>query len=201
MTFIGKKAFYNCDSLEYFNFPVKLKTLEDYAFGYCNELEELEIPKTLIKCHDKAFKHMYGLKKIILNEGVEKWLTAYNELGSLEEVSIPSTLSHIDPKDMENMYHIKRFNVSLNNPFYTAVDGVLLSRDKKTIIKYPSSKKGIYRLPKSVESIHQYAFRNTPNPIKISVNEAHKINKKAYVDNQNIEFILNSKSDDEGKSH
>jgi hypothetical protein len=48
--------------------------------------------------------------------------------------------------------------VDVKNPSYTSVDGVLFDKQVKTIISYPSGKKGTYTIPSSVTSIEKRAF-------------------------------------------
>ena len=56
----------------------------------------------------------------------------------------------------------KGFEVDENNPLYRAVDGVLFSKDMKTLIRFPCDKDcEEYTVPESVERIERYAFYMT----------------------------------------
>lgn len=57
--------------------------------------------------------------------------------------------------------YIKKLKVTVdeNNPYYTVKDGVLFTKDLKTLVYYPSEKKDqVYRIPKSVTHIKALAF-------------------------------------------
>ena len=49
-------------------------------------------------------------------------------------------------------------NVDYRNPIYTTLDGALYSKDKKSIIAYPSGMNGLYTIPSQVTGIGKYAF-------------------------------------------
>lgn len=56
------------------------------------------------------------------------------------------------------MRKVSNIRVSDNNPYYTSVDGVLLSKDGKRVIKCPAKRKGAFKIPDGVEVIEENAF-------------------------------------------
>lgn len=94
-----------------------------------------------------------------------------------------------------------KITVDKDNPYYTVIDNVIFTKDKKTLVYYPSEKTDkIYQIPKSVTKIEALAFaRNSfvyeiilPTNLKvmgagaffrdhrlrtINLHEAHKIKK------------------------
>ncbi|SFI45118.1 hypothetical protein SAMN04487775_101461 [Treponema bryantii] len=49
-------------------------------------------------------------------------------------------------------------NVDENNNDFSSINGVLFSKDKKTLIEYPDGKKGKYIVPDTVNTIESYVF-------------------------------------------
>lgn len=59
---------------------------------------------------------------------------------SLETIKIGKNVKEIGPWSMTNNYHLKEFVVDEANPYFCSVDGVLFSKDMKTIIYFPPGK-------------------------------------------------------------
>ena len=53
---------------------------------------------------------------------------------------------------------LKSINVSSSNKYFSSIDGVLFSKDKKTLIAYPEGKGSSYNIPNGVTSIGDDAF-------------------------------------------
>ena len=60
-------------------------------------------------------------------------------------------------------------NVDENNKDYTDLNGVLFSKDKTSLIVYPSGCAGDYIVPNTVETIESSAFRDCENLSSITV--------------------------------
>lgn len=72
------------------------------------------------------------------------------------------------PKTMEKLHKdsypvlLDEINVDEQNPCFTSFDGVLFSKDMKTLIRYPGYKTGnCYTVPEGVEKIQEGAFDNS----------------------------------------
>lgn len=90
---------------------------------------------------------------------------------SLETIKIGKNVKEIGDWSMTNNYHLKEFVVDEENPYFCSVDGVLFSKDMKTIIFFPPGK-GInsydgygnaenfttYAIPDGVETIRTKCF-------------------------------------------
>lgn len=66
--------------------------------------------------------------------------------------------------DMDVQYRQKlEISVDSRNPYYMVKDGVLFTKDRKTLVYYPAEKKNkVYRIPKSVTHIEALAFARNP---------------------------------------
>ncbi len=84
---------------------------------------------------------------------------AFENCAKLESITIPASVCDMSP-DQEYKYcsNLKSFNVNENNEVYTSVDGVLMTKDKTTIMYYPAGKEGGYTVPEVVTKINPTAF-------------------------------------------
>ncbi len=84
---------------------------------------------------------------------------AWNALQNAKDIvslTIPSHMTEIN----ENFYlwKLENFYVAEGNPAYKAQDGILYSKDMKTIVRCPCAKKGTLKIPDSVTSIGDLAY-------------------------------------------
>ncbi len=89
---------------------------------------------------------------------------------TLEKITIGKNVSEIGEWAFTNNQGLREFSVSVDNPYFTAVDGVLFTKDMKTILFYPSAKNiefdklkqnlntTDYVIPDGVEVIRSKAF-------------------------------------------
>lgn len=81
---------------------------------------------------------------------------------SLERVDIPSTLEEGAEDVFFCCNSLKEINVAEDNSHYSSVDGVLFSKDKTRLIKYPAGRtEQSYTVPKGVEVVDEGAFSGT----------------------------------------
>lgn len=99
----------------------------------------------------------------------------------LKTVRISKTVKTISENSFVNRQigdgnSIEEFIVDNDNPNYKALDGVLFSKDGKTLITYPSSKKSDnYIIPEGVTKIGDRAFSLTRNLKKVTIPEGIEI--------------------------
>ena len=82
----------------------------------------------------------------------------------MEEVRIPASVTTI-PYYNSFVYaeYLKRIVVDENNPSYCDIDGVLYSKDKKTLIRYPRGKADTtYVFPDEIEAFNEMAIWGNP---------------------------------------
>ena len=88
-------------------------------------------------------------------------------VSSEKDAYVPKTLGGVavtsDNLDGKTFYYgktyVRSFTVDEDNEFFSVSDGVLLTKDCKTLVYYPEKKiSGVCRLPDGVESIGAYSF-------------------------------------------
>ena len=86
-------------------------------------------------------------------------LDAFEQCDDLQSFAIPASVTYIDDNPFSGCGKLSVITVDEGNPNYKAVDGVLFSKDDKTLIAYPKGKEGTtYTIPASVTEIGDYAF-------------------------------------------
>ena len=127
-----------------------------------------------------------GLKgKVTVPEGVTEIANqfhVFNDCQFITSVNIPSTCTEISPRFVESCRNITEFTVAEENPAFTTEDGVIYTKDKKTLIRYPSGKKAeIYRVNAGAEVIETLAFEGTRDTYEIFIGHGcHTIKRGAF---------------------
>lgn len=134
----------------------------------------------------EAFIGCGNLQEIILPQGIASiGKQAFSVCDALESVSLPASVTSIvwDAFDPPNLLSV---NVDQGNAVYSSVDGVLFSKDKKTLIFCPKGKSGAFAIPSGVKVIGQSAFRECSNLTGLTIPDGvEKIGERAF-DNSNI---------------
>lgn len=82
-----------------------------------------------------------------------------DESGAVEEITIPDDLIIQEGHGFELTFPaLQSYHVSDNHPTLMAIDGVLYSKDGRTLIAYPQGRAGEFIVPEGVETIHRGAF-------------------------------------------
>ena len=105
-----------------------------------NAITEFKIPESVIKVSSNAFNHCDNIKKLFINSAVEEF--------SHEIICY-------------GMTNLESIEVCPDCQGFKAVDGVLFSKDGKTLIKM-SKNENIqdYEIPPTVEQVEYYAFKD-----------------------------------------
>lgn len=79
------------------------------------------------------------------------------------QISLPASLVNIADYAFYGCYALPGFNVSTSNKRYSAVNGVLFSKNADTLFIFPNAKNGSYAIPNTVKRVHNSAFENAWN--------------------------------------
>ena len=136
---IGEYAFFHSKVQTIF-LPDTVSTIGDYAFYYAGELSSINFPAALTSIGDSAF---FACQ-------------------SLTAVDIPATITQIGESAWAACTSLPAITVAAENPNYTAVDGVLYTKDMTVLKVYPFAKSGVtFTVPDSVVELEAYAFAYT----------------------------------------
>ena len=135
---IGKCVFADKTFIKSIKLPNTLKTLGNSAFYGCSNIETITIPDLVCEIPDSCFANCLNLMSIYVGEST----------------------TFIGINTFFNCPKLEDINVSPNNKTYKSVDGVLLSFDGKTLIRFPEGKSICNNLPNSIETVSKASFSN-----------------------------------------
>ncbi len=79
---------------------------------------------------------------------------AFSGCRNLESIILPDSIKSIGKAAFVNCENLQNIYISENNDYFTIDDGILFSKDKKTIYAYPPKKSGTsYTIPDTVTTI------------------------------------------------
>ena len=177
---------------EKFVIPSSVTSIGDYAFSNCNKLQEITLPPGVTSIGNGAFNNCCYLQKITLpssvtniGDGVFEWCI------NLQEITLPSGVTSIGDVSFEWCRNLREINVAESNRVYKAIDGVLYTKDLKTIIHYPQGKGAVkFVIPSGVTSIGKCAFYECENLREITLSpEVTSIGEFAFYECENLQEI------------
>lgn len=195
---IGEFAFSGCKSLATVTFSEnsKLYSLGKQAFAGCEVLNTLVLPASTRIIGQDCFKGAKKLINLTLNEGLLEIDEGAFDSTSIQVFSLPDSVEvlggglfsnnkmitevHLGSTrqtvDVEGIFgttipaSFSSWSVEEDNPYLTAVDGILYSKDLKTLYSVPRNlyvdhlEEGenftTFTIPDTVEHIGDYAFSN-----------------------------------------
>ena len=128
--------------------------------------------------HEISWKDVFIIKDVVdyVLTGKEKDAYYSHDGTKLLSVSdyatslqMPETVTSVEYWSLHALF-LKEITVSLNNPVYSSLDGVLYSKDRTKLIRLPSMyEKQYFHIPDSVTSIGERAFYNCENLTEITI--------------------------------
>lgn len=105
---------------------------------------------------------------------------------SLETFSIGKNVSDIGLYIFDSCYSLREINVSPENENYLSENGVLFSKDKTRLLKFPSaSELTDFEVPRSVGTIMEYTFERCPNLKTLTIHAETKTGGEALMGMKN----------------
>jgi len=155
----------------------------NWAFNGCTGLTSVIIPNNVASIGMGVFAYCTSLTSVTISNNVTSiGVLAFVECVNLRTVNIPSSVTFIDESAFHDCIGLKSVTVALDNVNYVSDNGVLFNKNKTTIVKYPSSKRGTYyNIPMSVTSIGSMAFEHSTNLRSITIpNSVTSIGREAF---------------------
>lgn len=139
VTTIGRQAFSECLALTSVTLGENLKFIKTSAFERCTVLSDIILPSSLQVIDSRAFHST-----------------------ALVSVSVPSSVVNIGKDAFNDIYALKEIKVDEANTVYSDIDGVLCSKTKTVLLRYPNSKGKTYTVPNTIKKIYDGAFSYCP---------------------------------------
>lgn len=161
ITSVGNMAFMNYPSVAGLKLPNSLETIGSNAFTGCDQLAKVEWGTGLKEVGIAAFSEC-PITEVVLPEGLTTLETQAFYGCPLTEVVLPSTLETFDAEVFRGCSKLESIEAAEGNELYASADGVLFTKDMKTLVLVPAAKPvNVYAVPSGVEKIGSYALMNS----------------------------------------
>lgn len=185
-------AFSEVFTLKNLVLPEGMEKIDSLAFADFFSLESITIPNSVRTIGECAFKNCERLKSIRLPKGIKRIeRRTFDCCYELKYVYIPENLDFIAEDCFDNCYNLERIEVAPSNREFCSVDGVLYSKDKKTLIVFPGTNGGEKTavIAEGTEAIGAHAFDTFYSCFDFEPSRTVFI-PKSLKDVRNIDFSL-----------
>ncbi len=168
---IQSEAFAYCRGLTSLTIPATVETIEDRAFWSCYDLQAIHVvPENPNYCSENGtLLNKEGTHLLCCPPGRQGAYTvpesvivvrdnSFDVCDQLTDVTFPASVKTIGMNNFFKCSRLQVFHVAPENPFYLSEDGVLLSKDRRRLIRCPAGREKAYTLPETVTSIGERAF-------------------------------------------
>ena len=147
------------------------KWVDEYGVKYSADRKKLI--RTLDLYEDKDEDYDYSCVVYdysVLDGTVVICNEAFSGCFKLKEINLPTSVNCIGKGAFSSCCNLNEIKVSESNKVYKSIDGVLYTKDLKTIIRYPERKEDEkFVIPAGVTSIGDHAFSSCDNLQQINI--------------------------------
>ena len=190
---IKPKAFFNCVHLKKVVLPPTIEEIGAGAFSGCEALESISMDRNanytvvggmLIDKKNKALMRVTrsAASKCVIPREVTAIHAQAFEYSDVQSVVLPRNLSELAGNAFAYCQKLERFEIDRQNERYATVEGVLHSKDRTQLVRFPSGYQGVnYIIEDEVTHITDGAFGGTANIETITFTSSLKsIGSKAF---------------------
>ena len=152
VTALGRRAFYSIYNLQRVVLPEGIASLPDHVFCGCKNLSDINFPSSLT--------------------------TLYNEClfdTGIDTLFLPTTVTTVYGHFYDGRWGAEsKIETAPNHPVFSAIDGVLFTKDLSTLVMYPCCDQTTYTVPDGTVGIrgHAFAYNFTLETLRIPVSVA-----------------------------
>ena len=206
VTQIGEDAFDGCSGVRSVIIPYGITNIAWTAFLSCSGVLDATVPGYMFgmdlqnvtnivisqgttNIANNAFSEAKQLLNVLIPDSVISiGKNAFSECSSLTELIIPSGVDHIGNCAFMGCERLRAFSVSIDNPSFSSIDGLLLSKDGKTVV---CGVNGRVSIPQGVTTIADSAFWGYRGLVSVAIpSTVSSIGWRAFRDCSNLEGLI-----------
>ncbi len=203
VTYIEQRSFEQMPNLQRVHLANSVQSVSSWAFYILDALQDpiyndslfvlmprsysgaYTIPSSIKVICNSAFYGCTKVTSLTIPEGVERIesLSLFFSLNSMvKTLHIPSTVNYIGPNAICSGW-LETVTVAADNQHYTTWNGLVCTKDMKTLVYCPDRKYVYTTLPESIEHIAPYAFYVASYLHKLEMPNVKTIGRYAFVQN------------------
>jgi hypothetical protein len=130
------------------------------AFQDCTGLTSVTISENVTSIGDNAFSGCTGLTSVTISGSVTSIAdNAFSNCAGLKNIGFTGTVTAINTTVLDTIPALETITVDAANTAYASEDGVLFTKDKRTLFYYPRGKSDVsYIIPSGVTAVRYNAF-------------------------------------------
>ena len=164
---VGAEAFAGCSGLTEVTIPDGVTIIGNRAFSGCSGLTEVTIPNGVTAIGNSAFLGCNGLTEVTIPDGVTTiGDSAFSDCSGLTEVMIPRSVKAIGGAVFEGCSGLTKITVDPKNANYMSQNGLLLTKDGKTL---KEGVNGEVVIPPGVTTIASRAFADRDGLTEVTI--------------------------------
>lgn len=148
---IGKYAFRDCDTITCIHVPRSVSNISEWAFNDSDRLTAINV--------DPDNNYYTSVDGVLYNK--EKTILEAYPCGKWGTYVLPYTVTEVRNWALAGCMKLRYIGVENGSESFLGNDGVLFTKDGKTLVCYPAARSehsGKYQVPDSVEMIGAHAF-------------------------------------------
>ena len=184
VTSIGSGAFFSCTKLKYMSINAKNPSIQDNTILDCVTIKAFTYIGSNNDWNNSAWKQIdclnndqvdsylntnvsnnifYGFTASGTSQTIAPFVTqiaknAFSSYGTMTSLVLPSSLMSYDIDVFDACTNLQSFVIDASNTKYKTVDGVLYSKEVKTLLHYPDQKSGTsFNIPSTVTAVRNCA--------------------------------------------
>ena len=134
VTTIGKRAFRGCTNLTSIEIPDSVTYIGEHCFYDCNKLQKIKLSKKIQTINSYLLYGCSSLTEIKIPEGVKSiGYAAFSYCNKLTTITLPASLTSLSGAALNGLSRLTEVKVADGNNSFKFENGILLSKDGKTM--------------------------------------------------------------------
>lgn len=147
--------------------PDGIKTISPYAFANNKGILSVTLPSSLKRICKCAFLNCRNLTSIAISSVISIEDNAFDSCG-VETLDLPPNADNLDPMCFSGAKRLKAINISPNNKRFCSVDGMVFSKNMKTLRFCPNNKTEVI-IPEGTQDVSQFALYENDSLIRLTL--------------------------------